>query len=323
MQYRKLGSLKVSALGLGCMGMSEFYGPADEHESIATIRRALDRGVNLLDTADMYGRGHNEQLVGRAIRGRRDQVVLATKFGIRRGEGLDRGVDSSPEYARQAIEASLRRLGVDHVDLYYLHRRNPAVPIEDTVGAMAALVEAGKVRQIGLSEVNADTLRRAHAVHPVAALQSEYSLWTRNVEAEILPAARELGVTLVAYSPVGRGFLTGTIASTEGLAADDFRRFNPRFQGDNLARNLRLVDTVRRVAAEVGCTPVQLALAWLLAKGDDILPIPGTKRVKYLEENLGAVDVTLTAEQVRVLDEALPAAAGDRYDPTGMRTLLQ
>jgi aryl-alcohol dehydrogenase-like predicted oxidoreductase len=303
------------------MGMSEFYGPADDAGSIDTIHRALDLGVNFLDTADMYGRGHNEELVGRAIAGRRDRVVLATKFGIVRGDGLRRGVDSSPGYARTAIDASLRRLGVDHVDLYYLHRRNPEVPIEDTVGAMAELVAAGKVRQIGLSEVNAETLRRAHAVHPIAALQSEYSMWTRDVEADILAAARDLGVTLVAYSPVGRGFLTGTIESTDGLADDDFRRFNPRFQGDNLEQNLKLVETVKTVAAEVGCTPVQLALAWLLAKGDDIVPIPGTKRVTYLEENAGAVDVTLTEDQVRVLDEALPAPAGDRYDEIGMRTL--
>jgi aryl-alcohol dehydrogenase-like predicted oxidoreductase len=277
--------------------------------------------VNFLDTADMYGKGHNEYLVGRAVKDRRDRVVLATKFGIVRGEGRQRGIDSSPEYARKAIDASLQRLGVDHVDLYYLHRRNPQVPIEDTVGAMAELVRAGKVRQIGLSEVNAETLRKAHAVHPLAALQSEYSLWTRDVEADILPTARELGITLVAYSPVGRGFLTGKIASTTDLADDDFRRFNPRFQGDNLAQNLRLLDAVRDLATEVGATPVQVALAWLLAKGDDIVPIPGTKRVRYLEENAAAVDVTLTAEQVRVLDEALPHAAGDRYDEAGMRSL--
>ena len=323
MRYRHLGAAgtRVSALGLGCMGMSEFYGPADETDSINTIHRALDLGVTLLDTADMYGLGHNEQLIGRAIAGRRDDVVLATKFGVVRGEGTQRRVDSSPEYARTAVDASLQRLGVDHIDLYYLHRRNPEVPIEDTAGALAELVAAGKVRQIGLSEVNAETLRRAHAVHPIAALQSEYSLWTRDIEPEILPAARELGVTLVAYSPVGRGFLTGTIASTEDLAEGDFRRYSPRFQGDNLAQNLKLVDTVKAVAAEVGCTPVQLALAWLLAKGDDIVPIPGTKRVKYLEENVAAVDVTLTPDQLRTLDEALPEPAGDRYDPAGMRSV--
>jgi aryl-alcohol dehydrogenase-like predicted oxidoreductase len=323
MRYRNLGNdgPAVSALGLGCMGMSEFYGPVDETGAIETIHRALDLGVNFLDTADMYGRGHNEQLVGRAIKGRRDEVVLATKFGVVREDGANRGIDSSPEYAHRAIDASLQRLGVDHVDVYYLHRRNPKVPIEDTVGGMAELVAAGKVGQIGLSEVNAETLRRAHAVHPIAALETEYSLWTRDVETEILPAARELGITLVAYSPVGRGFLTGTIQSTEDLASDDFRRFSPRFQGDNLAQNLKLVETVRAVAAEVGRTPVQVALAWLLAKGDDIVPIPGTKRVKYLEENLGALDVALTADQVRVLDEALPEPAGDRYDPIGMRSL--
>ncbi len=323
MKYRTLGNdgPAVSALGLGCMGMSEFYGPTDETESINTIHRALDLGVTFLDTADIYGNGHNERLVGRAIRDRRDGVVLATKFGIVRGEGLRRGVDSSPEYARRAIDASLQRLGLDHVDLYYLHRRNPAVPIEDTVGALADLVKAGKIRYIGLSEVGADTLRRAHAAHPIIALQSEYSLWTRDIEAEILPTARELGIALVAYSPVGRGFLTGKIESTEQLADDDFRRFNPRFQGDNLDHNLKLVETVKTVAAEVGCSPVQLALAWLLAKGEDIAPIPGTKRVTYLEENVAAVDVTLTGEQLRVLDDALPAPAGDRYDEAGMRSV--
>jgi aryl-alcohol dehydrogenase-like predicted oxidoreductase len=323
MKYRTLGAggPQVSALGLGCMGMSEFYGPSDETASIRTIHRALDLGVTLLDTADMYGVGHNEQLVGRAIADRRDQVVLATKFGIVRGEGLQRRIDSTPGYARTAIDASLKRLGVDHIDLYYLHRRDPRVPIEDTVGAMAEMVSAGKVRHIGLSEVSADTLRRAHAVHPVAALQSEYSLWTRDIEADILPTARELGVGLVAYSPVGRGFLTGTITSPDQLAYDDFRRFNPRFQGENLARNLELVDTVKRMAAEVGCTPVQLALAWLLARGGDIVPIPGTKRVTYLEENIGAVGVTLTDDQVRVLEKALPATAGDRYDENGMLSL--
>jgi aryl-alcohol dehydrogenase-like predicted oxidoreductase len=342
MKYRTLGGSilgssgpAISTLGLGCMGMSEFYGPADESDSIKTIHRALDLGVNFLDTADMYGMGHNERLVGRAIADRRDRVVLATKFGIVR-EGSSRRIDSSPEYARQAIDASLRRLGVDHIDLYYLHRRNPDVPIEDTVGAMAELVRAGKVKYIGLSEVNAETLRRAHGVHPIAALQSEYSLWTRDVEADIVPTVRELGTTLVAYSPVGRGFLTGKIETPDTLADNDFRRFNPRFQGENLEQNLKLLETVKRVAAEVGSTPVQLALAWLLAKGNnstgvdpkgsdskglDIVPIPGTKRVAYLEENVAAADITLTDEQVRVLDESLPAAAGDRYDESGMRTL--
>jgi aryl-alcohol dehydrogenase-like predicted oxidoreductase len=323
MKYRNLGNdgPTVSALGLGCMGMSEFYGPTDETESINTIHRALDLGVTFLDTADIYGNGHNEELVGRAIRDRRGGVVLATKFGIVRGDGVRRRVDSSPEYARRAIDASLQRLGVDHVDLYYLHRRNPDIPIEDTVGALAELVEEGKIRHIGLSEVGADTLRRAHAVHPITALQSEYSLWTRDVEAEILPTAQELGIALVAYSPVGRGFLTGKIESAEQLADNDFRRFNPRFQGDNLDHNLKLVETVKTVAAEVGCSPVQLALAWLLAKGEDIVPIPGTKRVTYLEENVAAVDVALTGEHLRVLDNALPAPAGDRYDEAGMRSL--
>jgi len=325
MKQRTLGKsgLTVSAVGLGCMGMSEFYGPADEATSMETIQRALDLDVTFLDTADMYGVGHNEELVGRAIAGRRDEVILATKFGIRRGDGRDRRIDSSPEYARSAIDVSLKRLGVDHVDLYYLHRRNPEVPVEETVGAMAELVAAGKVRHVGLSEVNADTLRRAHAVHPITALQSEYSLWTRDIENEVLPTARELGIGLVAYSPVGRGFLTGTITSADDLAPDDFRRFNPRFQGENLRRNLALVERVRDVAAQVGCTPVQLALAWLLSCGDDIVPIPGTKRVKYLEENAAAVDIELTPEQVLALDDALPAVgvAGDRYDEAGMRAV--
>jgi aryl-alcohol dehydrogenase-like predicted oxidoreductase len=322
MKYRTLDGdgPAISAIGLGCMGMSEFYGPADEADSIKTIHRAIELGVNFLDTADMYGMGHNERLVGRAIADRRDRVVLATKFGIVR-EGSSRRIDSSPEYARRAIDTSLQRLGADHVDLYYLHRRNPEVPIEETVGAMAELVRAGKVRHLGLSEVNAETLRRAGAVHPIAALQSEYSLWTRDVEADVLSTARELGTTLVAYSPVGRGFLTGKIEALDTLADNDFRRFNPRFQGENLEQNLTLLETVKRMAAEVGCTPVQLALAWLLAKGDDVVPIPGTKRVSYLEENVAAADLTLTDEQVRVLDESLPPTAGDRYDEGGMRSV--
>ena len=320
MNHRTLGdALDVSALGLGCMGMSEFYGPTDDAESIRTIHRAIDLGVTFLDTADMYGIGANERLVGQAIADRRDQVVLATKFAIVR-DGGERRVDSSPEYAKQACEASLRRLGLDHIDLYYMHRRNPAVPIEETVGGMAELVAEGKIRHIGLSEVSADTLRAACAVHPIAALQSEWSLWTRGIEAEIVPAARELGVGIVPYSPVGRGFLTGRYASIDDLSPDDFRRYSPRFQGDNLEANLAIVERVRAVADEVGCTPVQLALAWLLHQGDDVVPIPGTKRVAYLEENCAAADIRLTSDQLAALDEALPAgvAAGERYPEEGM-----
>jgi aryl-alcohol dehydrogenase-like predicted oxidoreductase len=325
MNHRTLGrdGLDVSALGLGCMGMSEFYGPADDEESIKTIHRALSIGVTFLDTADMYGIGKNEQLVGTAIADRRDDVVLATKFGIVREEGQPRRVDSTPEYARRACEASLRRLGVDHIDLYYLHRRNPDVPIEETVGGMAELVDEGKVRHLGLSEVSADTLRAACAVHPIAALQSEWSLWTRGIEAEIVPAARELGVGIVPYSPVGRGFLTGAYGSIEDLSDDDFRRNNPRFQGENMQANLRLVARVREVADDVGCTPVQLALAWLLHQGDDVVPIPGTKRVKYVEENAESAEISLTADQLGALDEAMPAgaAAGERYPEEAMGSL--
>jgi aryl-alcohol dehydrogenase-like predicted oxidoreductase len=324
MNHRTLGrdGLDVSALGLGCMGMSEFYGPADDAESIATIHRALSLGITLLDTADMYGSGSNEQLVGTAIADRRDEVVLATKFGIVREEG-SRRVDSSPEYARRACEASLRRLGVDHIDLYYMHRRNPDVPIEETIGGMAELVDEGKVRHLGLSEVSADTLRAACAVHPIAALQSEWSLWTRGIEAEIVPAARELGVGIVPYSPVGRGFLTGRYASIDDLSPDDFRRYSPRFQGDNLRANLAIVKRVREVADDVGCTPVQLALAWLLHQGDDVVPIPGTKHVTYVEENVEAVDISLTADHLAALDEAMPVgvAAGERYAPEAMGAL--
>jgi aryl-alcohol dehydrogenase-like predicted oxidoreductase len=323
MHQRTLGRqrpLTVSALGLGCMGMSEFYGPGDDDESVATIHRALDLGVTLLDTADMYGNGRNEELVGRAIAGRRDDVVLATKFGIVR-DGDTRAIDSSPEYVRRAVEASLRRLGTDHIDLYYLHRRNPDVPIEDTVGAMAELVAQGKIGHVGLSEVSADTLRAACAVHPVTALQSEWSLFTRGIEAEIVPAARELGVGIVPYSPIGRGVLTGRYDSIDDLAEDDFRRQQPRFQRDNLEANLRLVERVREIAEEVGCTSAQLALAWLLHQGDDVVPIPGTKRVRYLEENVAAADIVLTPEQLAALEEVLPvgAAAGDRYPPDSMR----
>ncbi len=325
MDQRTLGSTgpTVSALGLGCMGMSEFYGPTDEDEAVRTIHRALDLGVTFLDTADMYGRGHNERLVGRAIAGRRDEVTLATKFGIVRGEGGQRGVNGRPEYVREACEASLERLGVEVVDLYYLHRRDPDVPIEDTVGAMAELVREGKVRHIGLSEVRAQTLRDAHAAHPIAALQSEWSLFTRELEAEIVPAARELGVGLVPYSPVGRGLLTGAFTDASTLSADDFRATHPRFTGENLERNLALVRRLAEVAEEVGCTPPQLALAWLLSQGDDVVPIPGTKRVRFLEENAGAADVRLSAEQLQRLDElARPgAAAGERYAPQGMASV--
>ncbi|MEJ7798160.1 MAG: aldo/keto reductase [Solirubrobacteraceae bacterium] len=325
MNHRTLGrdGLDVSSLGLGCMGMSEFYGPADDERSIATIQRALSLGITLLDTADMYGAGANEQLVGTAIADRRDEVVLATKFGIVREEGQPRRVDSRPEYAREACEASLRRLGVDHIDLYYMHRRNPDVPIEESVGGMAELVEEGKVRHLGLSEVNADTLRAACAVHPITALQSEWSLWTRGIEQEIVPAARELGVGIVPYSPIGRGFLAGRYVSIDDLSADDFRRYQPRFQGDNLQANLKLVERVRDVADDVGCTPVQLALAWLLHQGDDVVPIPGTKRVQYVEENAEAADVSLTADHLGALDEAMPVgvAAGERYPAEAMGSL--
>ncbi|GAA2013500.1 aldo/keto reductase [Nocardiopsis rhodophaea] len=328
MQKRRIGrnGPLVSALGLGCMGMSEFYGPTDEAQSLGTLKAALDSGVNFLDTADMYGKGHNERLVGRAIAGRRDEVVLATKFGFKRNEDdprLGREIDSSPEHCRRAIDASLQRLGVDHVDLYYLHRRNPAVPIEETVGAMAELVQEGKVGHLGLSEVTAETLRRAHAVHPIAALQTEYSLWTREVEDEVLPVARDLGTALVAYSPVGRGFLTGTITRPEDLDPTDFRHSHPRFQGEHLARNVRMVERVRELAHRYGCSPVQLALAWLLAQGEDIVPIPGTRRTKYLSENVAAADLKLTDEQLAAVSAAVPRASvsGERYDPAGMATV--
>ena len=319
MQKRRLGrnGPEVSALGLGCMGMSEFYGARDDAESIATIHQALDSGLNLLDTADAYGPYTNEELVGRAIRGRRDEVVLATKFGFVRdpADPAKRVVDGSPEHVREACDASLRRLGVEVIDLYYLHRVDARVPIEDTVGAMSDLVRAGKVRWLGLSEVSAQTLERACAVHPLAALQSEYSLWTRDPEDGVLDACRELGVGLVAYSPLGRGFLTGAIRSPDDFDADDYRRNNPRFQGENFARNLALVDTVTAIAASKDCTPAQLALAWVLAQGPDIVPIPGTKRRKYLNENLGALDVDLTARDLAAIEAAFPRAAigGERY----------
>jgi aryl-alcohol dehydrogenase-like predicted oxidoreductase len=316
-QPEQSSDLAVSAVGLGCMGMSEFYGQTDEAESIATINRALDLGVTLLDTADMYGPFTNEQLVGRAISRRRDEVVLATKFGNVRDpdDPTKRRIDGSPEYVRSACDASLRRLGVDYIDLYYQHRVDPSVAIEETVGAMAELVAAGKVRRLGLSEASASTIRRAHATHPITALQSEYSLWTRDVEDEILPTLRELGIGLVPYSPLGRGFLTGTIETTESLDTDDFRRHNPRFQGGALESNLALLSAVRELAGAKQVTPAQLALAWVLAQGDDVVPIPGTKRVRYLEENAAAAFVELTAADLSALADAMPRGqvAGERY----------
>jgi aryl-alcohol dehydrogenase-like predicted oxidoreductase len=317
MQRRTLGSdLDVSAIGLGCMGMSEFYGAGDDAASVDVIHRAIDLGCTFLDTADMYGPFTNERLVGRAIADRRESVQLATKFGNQRGPNGERlGINGRPEYVVAACDASLERLGVDHIDLYYQHRVDRSVPIEETVGAMAGLVEAGKVRHLGLSEASPETIRRAHAVHPITALQTEYSLWSRDPEERVLATTRELGIGFVAYSPLGRGFLTGQITSPDDFAADDFRRFHPRFKGENFAQNLALVDRVRQIAADKGCTPSQLALAWVLAQGEDIVPIPGTKRVAYLEENLGALSVVLGAEDLRRIDEAMPrgATAGDRY----------
>jgi len=319
MDQRALGTqgLVVSEQGLGCMGMSEFYGSADEGEAIATIHRALDLGVTFLDTSDVYGPWTNEQLVGGAIADRRDEVVLATKFGIVRdsNDPSARGVNGRPEYVLDSCDASLRRLGLDHIDLYYQHRVDPDVPIEETVGAMASLVEVGKVRFLGLSEASAATIRRAHAVHPISALQSEYSLWTRDPEDEVLGALRELGIGLVAYGPLGRGFLTGQIKTPDDLAPDDFRRHNPRFQGENFHRNLELVERVREIAAENDCTPGQLALAWVMAQGKDVVPIPGTKRRAYLEQNAAASELSLSHEDLARIDEAAPAgvAAGDRY----------
>jgi aryl-alcohol dehydrogenase-like predicted oxidoreductase len=313
METRTLGSLTVSALGLGCMGMSEFYGQGDESESVATIHAFLDAGGTLLDTADMYGPFTNEKLVGSAIAGRRDDVVLATKFGNeRREDGSWVGINGKPEYVRAACDASLKRLGVDHIDLYYQHRVDKTVPIEETVGAMAELVEAGKVKHLGLSEASADTVRRAHAVHPITALQTEYSLWEREPETKIFPVLAELGIGFVPYSPLGRGFLTGQLRREEDFAADDFRRHSPRFQGENFTRNLKLVDRVTELATEKSCTPAQLALAWLLAQGEHIIPIPGTKRRTRLEENAAAGSLTLSATDLAELD-ALPAPVGSRY----------
>ena len=323
---RRLGrnGPEVSAIGLGCMGMSEFYGSGSEEESIATILHALDRGVTFLDTADMYGVGRNEELVGRAIRGRRDEVFLATKFGNVRGPaGEFLGVKGDPEYVRSACEASLKRLGVDAIDLYYQHRVDPNVPIEDTVGAMARLREEGKIRFLGLSEAAPRTIRRAAAVATITAVQTELSLWSRDAEAEVLPTVRELGIGYVAYSPLGRGFLTGQIKSPDDFPEDDFRKFHPRFQGENFEKNIALVREVEKMAEEKGCTTAQLALAWVLAKGDDVVPIPGTKRVRYLDENIAALDVQLSDEDLKRLDRILPpgAAAGQRYHERGMETV--
>jgi aryl-alcohol dehydrogenase-like predicted oxidoreductase len=318
MEKRTLGSqgLEVSAMGLGCMGMSEFYGSTDEGEALATIQRALDLGVTFLDTADMYGPFTNERLVGRAIEGRRDEVVVATKFGNVRGENGERmGIRGDAEYVREACDASLERLGIDTIDLYYQHRVDKQVPIEETVGAMKELVEQGKVRHLGLSEASPGTIRRAHAVHPIAALQTEYSLWTRDPEEAVLPTVRELGIGFVAYSPLGRGFLSGRFQRPEDIPEDDFRRSNPRFQGQNFERNLELVDRVRQIADEKDVTPGQLALAWVLHQGRDIVPIPGTKRRSYLEENVGAAELELTGDELRRIDQVMPAGAtaGDRY----------
>jgi aryl-alcohol dehydrogenase-like predicted oxidoreductase len=323
METRRIGkSPELSALGLGCMGMSEFYGKRDDAESVATIHRAIELGITFFDTADIYGYGDNEILVGQAIRGMRDKIFLATKFGILRSKTDPnvRGVNGSAAYVRSACDASLKRLRVDVIDLYYQHRVDPNVPIEETVGAMAELIRAGKVRHLGLSEASTQTICRAHKVHPIAALQTEYSLWTRDPEDQILPTTRELGVAFVAYSPLGRGFLTGQIKRFEDFAADDYRRNSPRFQGANFEKNLELVQRVEQIAKEKKCTPSQLALAWLFAQGRDIIPIPGTKRRKYLEENVGALNVKLSSDDLRRIDEVAPpgAAAGDRYPQAAM-----
>ena len=326
MKQIQLGSqgLKVSHLGLGCMGMSEFYGTRDDEESVATIHRALDLGVTFLDTSDAYGPHTNEVLVGKAIRGRRNEVQLATKFGILRSEDpAFRGIGGNPDYVRSACEASLKRLNVEVIDLYYQHRVDSATPIEDTVGAMADLVKAGKIRYLGLSEASAGTIRRAHATHPISALQSEYSLWSRELEDEILPTLRELGIGLVPYSPLGRGFLTGQFRSPDDFAPDDYRRNSPRFQGENFQKNVDLAGRIRDFASAKGCTPGQLALAWVLAQGEDIIPIPGTKRRTFLEENVGATAVSLTPDELAEIDRVLPHSAflGERYPAEGMRAL--
>ena len=325
MNQRQLGSLSVSALGLGCMGMSAFYGTADEGEAIATIHRALDLGVTLLDTAEGYGPFTNEELVGRALVGRRDETAIATKFGIHYESTPDnrvnRVLDGSEENVRRSIEGSLKRLGTGHVDLYYLHRVDPGTPIEETVGAMGELVREGKVRHLGLSEAAPDTIRRAQAVHPIAAVQTEYSLWVRDAEAQVLPTCRELGIGFVSYSPLGRGFLSGRFKSVEDLDPDDFRRHVPRFQGENLEANLRVVAKLEELAAEKGTTSGQLALAWVLAQGEDVVPIPGTKRRSYLEENVAAADVELFEDDLARIESELPQAAGDRYDASGMSTI--
>ncbi len=324
MKHRTLGpdGPQVSAIGLGCMGMSAFYGSTDEAESLRTIDRALELGCNFLDTSDMYGPHTNEELLSRALSGRREQFFVASKFGIKlEADPPRRSIDGSPAYVRSACEASLQRLGCDYIDLYYQHRVDPRTPIEDTVGAMAELVQEGKVRYLGLSEASAETIRRAHAVHPITAVQSEYSLWTRDIEQDVMPTLAELGIGLVAYSPLGRGFLSGRFSSPEELDEGDFRRYGPRFNGDNLRQNLQLAERGKELAADLDITPGQLALAWVLARGEDIVPIPGTKRVAYLEENVAAAEVVLDQAKVSEIADALPPAAGDRYDPEGMRTV--